>query len=175
MQLPVSLDAHPGIPISSLGISNKIMLEIIDRTPLFQTLDHEQLEMLAPMFEEFNASASSVIFEQGDPAAYLYILITGTVALRYRPYDGPQITLAHLHGGEIFGWSSVIGNPTYTSTVFTNTDIKTVRVRGAQLRRFCGEKPEVACTLLEKMAESVSPRWKNARDQVEGILKHSLH
>ena len=95
------------------------MLEILPSIPLFQELEPAQIELLKPLFEKFSCAPDVVIFEQGSPANYLYLLIKGEVAIRYKPYDGPPITLTRLRAGDVFGWSAVIGSPNYTSSIIS--------------------------------------------------------
>lgn len=151
------------------------MLDAELKTPFLQDLTSEQLKLLDPLFETFSAPAGTVIFEQGDTAAYLYIIVHGTVGIQYKPYDGPKITLTHLRAGDVFGWSSVVGASTYTSGILSKTRLDALRIRGRDLRQLCLDHPEIGRVILEKLAEAVSPRWKNAREQVHAMLKNNMH
>ena len=122
----------------------------------------------------FTAPPQTVIFEQGDQAEYLYLILSGTVAIEYKPYDGPKIIITHLHSGDVFGWSSVIGGKTYTSGVVSASAMEAIRIRGAELRELCIEHPEAGYAILEKLVEVVSPRWENAKDQVMDMLQNKL-
>ena len=113
-----------------------------------------------------------MIFKQGDEAEYLYLILRGTVTIQYKPYDGPIITISHLNAGEWFGWSSVIGGDTYTSDALSITDVDLLRILGADLRLLCVEYPTIGCSILEKLAEVVSPRWMNSREQIQDILQN---
>lgn len=93
------------------------MLETIVNIPFLKDLPQEQFDLLAPLFMPFTASPKTVIFEQGDQAEYLYLIVSGTVSIQYKPYDGPKIIITHLHIGDVFGWSSVVDGETYTTSV----------------------------------------------------------
>jgi len=142
--------------------------------PFLKDLSQEQFDLIAPLLEQFSVPARRVIFEQGDEATHLYLLLRGRVAIQYKPYDGPRIVIAHLHVGDVFGWSSVVGNKVYTSGVISTTKVETLRIRGADLRQLCTEQPAVGHAILEKLAEAVSPRWENAKDEIQNILRHSV-
>jgi CRP/FNR family transcriptional regulator, cyclic AMP receptor protein len=142
--------------------------------PFLADLSRGQLELLTPLFEEIRAPADSQIFRRGDQATHLYLIRRGTATVRYKPYDGPTITLTHLHAGDVFGWSAVAGGRRYASEVVSETDLEALRIRGADLRRLCAEHPEAGRSILEKLAEAVSPRWENARDQVQNMLKSKV-
>ena len=151
------------------------MLDTIRRIPLFQDLSDEQLERIKPLVDVFTCPANQPIFEQDEQANYLYLLVRGTVALEYKPYDGTRITLTRLHAGDAFGWSSVVGGKTYTSSITSETEVEAVRIRGSVLQKMCRENPDIGCVLLDRLAESVSGRWKNSREQVHAILDREIN
>jgi CRP-like cAMP-binding protein len=144
-------------------------------TPFLKDLTRAQRNLLTPLFESFKAPGDAQIFEQGDQAEYLYLILRGTVMIRYKPYDGPKITLTRLHAGDVFGWSAVAGGKTYASDAVSMTEVETLRIPGAELRRLCLEHPDVGYSILEKLAEAVSPRWKNAKGQIQNMLHNKMH
>ncbi len=146
------------------------MLDSLPYIPLFQGFDSFQISILKNLFEDFFCPAKTVIFEQGDPAKYLYLLISGEIAIRYKPYDGPPLTLTRLHDGEVFGWSAVIGTPKYTSSIVSETDVAAIRVEGAHLWTLVREHPEIGTTIIDRLARIVSPRWENAHAQIQSLL-----
>jgi CRP/FNR family cyclic AMP-dependent transcriptional regulator len=146
------------------------MIETLPYIPLFQDLDPSQIALLKPLFEQFSCPADTVIFEQGTPAIYLYLLINGEVAIRYKPYDGPIITLTRLREGDVFGWSAVVGSPYYTSSIISETEIEAIRIRGSQLLKLFNDSPETGKVVMDRLARVVSPRWGNAQAQVQSLL-----
>ena len=90
----------------------QVMLETLVNIPFLKNLPQEQFDLLAPLLKPLNVPSKTTIFEQGDQAEYLYLISSGTVSIQYKPYDGPKITLTHLHAGDVFGWSSVVGRET---------------------------------------------------------------
>ncbi len=150
------------------------MLESLTHIPLFQELDPAQLALLEPLFEYFACLSDTVIFEQGDPATHLYLILDGTISIRYKPYDGPPITITHLHTGDVFGWSAVVGSAHYTSSIVSDTKVEAVRIRGEALWALCLRHPEMGRTVLDRLALIVSSRWKNAHAQVQSILDQGL-
>ncbi len=146
------------------------MLESLPNIPLFQNLEIAQVSLLKPLFEQFSCPPDTTVFEQGEPASYLYLLIKGDVAIRYKPYDGPPIILTHLHSGDIFGWSAVIGSTYYTSSIISESQIEALRIRGIYLLALVREHPETGKIIMDHLASVVSSRWKNAHAQVQSLL-----
>ncbi len=142
--------------------------------PFIRDLTEEEYGLLARLFAPFDAPARREVFKQGDDATFLYLILEGKVYLRYKPYDGPRITLTHLRTGDLFGWSAVVGHHRYTSDAISTTAIRTVRLRGKDLRRLCAEHPTVGGSILAKLAAAVSPRWVDARKQIRLLLQESI-
>jgi CRP-like cAMP-binding protein len=149
------------------------MLETLPSIPLFQGLDPAQIAMLKPLFEQFMCPPDTAIIEQGAPATYLYLLIKGEVAIRYKPYDGPPITLTRLRDGDVFGWSAVVGSPDYTSSIVSETQIEAIRIRRNDLIRLSTNSPETGRVIVDRLARIVSPRWENTHAQVQSLLNAS--
>ena len=146
-------------------------MQAVTDNPFLRGLTSDQLDLLVPLFNSMKTPGGAAIFKQGDLATHLYIIHRGTVTIQYKPYDGPIITLSHLEAGEIFGWSSIAGGPTYTSDAICMTEVETLRVRGADLLKLCAAKPAAGSAILERLAAAVSPRWTYARQQIQGILE----
>ena len=142
--------------------------------PFLQDLSPEQYDLISALFDRVDWPAHAPIFKQGQAATYMYLLLEGKVSIRYTPYDGPVITLTRPHSGDVFGWSAVVGNLTYTSDAISTTAVRALRVRGAALRNLCIQYPTAGTQILEKLAAAVSPRWVNARQQVQGILRREV-
>lgn len=142
--------------------------------PFLHDLTPEHYALLSALFDRVELPARTAICRQGEPADYMYVLLQGNVSLRYKPYDGPRITLTHLHSGDVFGWSSVVGNAAYTSDAISTTSVRALRVRGEALRNLCIQYPTTGTQILDKLAVAVSPRWVNARKQVHSILHREV-
>jgi CRP-like cAMP-binding protein len=150
------------------------MLETLTHIPLFQDLEPEQLAQLEPLFEIYMCPPGTMIFEQGDPAMHLYLILNGSVSIRFKPYDGGPITLTHLHRGDAFGWSAVVGRAQYSSSIISDTELEAIRIRGTRLLDLCLRHPELGKVVLDGLARLVSPRWKNAHAQVQALLDKGL-
>jgi CRP-like cAMP-binding protein len=146
----------------------------MNRVAIFQELDENQIDLLRPLFEPFSCQVGTVILAQGAPADSLYLVISGAVEMSYKPYDGHPITVSHVEKGGLFGWSAVIGSEQYTSSAIAIEDVEAFRVRGNDLRRFCLEHPEAGTDILERLADGVAFRWKNAREQIKSLILQGM-
>lgn len=140
------------------------------RPAISEDLNENMLSLLTPLFEVFSCQPGTIIFQQGDRAEYLYLVIEGKVDMSFKPYDGTPITVSHVEKGGLFGWSAVVGSDTYTSTAIAIEDLEAYRIQGSDLLRFCREHPEAGKDILGRLADGVSSRWKDAHKQVQSIL-----
>ena len=145
------------------------------RAAIFEDLNEKMINLLTPLFEVFSCQPGTVIFQQGDRAEYLYLVIDGKVDMSFKPYDGNPMTISHIDKGELFGWSAVVGSNTYTSTAMAIEGVKAYRIHGSDLLRFCREHPEAGKDILERLADGVSSRWKDAHKQVQSILFQGIN
>ena len=146
----------------------------LNRFAPFNDPNINYMDLLERLFERYTCSAGTVVLQQGKPADYLYLIVSGSAQVSYKPYDGSPITVSHVEKGDLFGWSAVVGSAHYTSSTIAIEPLEAVRVRGRDLRKFCAEHPEAGKDLLERLANSVSARWKDAKEQVKSILAQGL-
>ena len=149
------------------------MLDQLGRYALFGDLSEDDLSLVAPYFSELRVPAGQILFRQNEPADLFYLVVQGQVALRYKPYDGPEIGLSHVAAGGGVGWSTVTGGPVYTATAVTSLPSAFLTVRGADLRLVLVEHPVTGQRLLKRLAMAVSPRWEGAYRQVLNMIARS--
>lgn len=149
------------------------MLDSLPYIPLFHGLEPAQIALIRPLFESFVCEKGTVIFKQGAPAHYLYLILKGDVEIQYTPYDGPPITLTRLQSGDVFGWSAVVGSPKYTSSIVSASEIDAIRIHRKRLWKLVAEQPETGRLIIDRLARIVSPRWENAHMQIQSLLNSS--
>lgn len=150
------------------------MVPDLELTPLFHGVDAQHLALLRPLFERVSYRAGAAVIEQGAEADFLYLIEHGHLAISYKPYDGEMITITHVEQGGLFGWSAVVGSGYYTSSGIAVDDLDAIRIRGSDLRKLCAEHPQAGRAILDRLANAVSARWKDAHEQVRSILKNGM-
>ena len=64
--------------------------------------------------EKLTRNEGQILFHEGEPAAYFYVLLKGRVKLSLGK-TGPVVYMVR-HPGEIIGWSGLIGRDTYSAS-----------------------------------------------------------
>jgi len=104
----------------------------------------------------------------------MYLVISGEIAINYKPEDGSSITMARVGPGGVVGWSAALGNRLYTSSAVCTVYTQMLRVRGADLRNLCQQYPETGILILDRLATVIAERLRNTHEQVIALLKQGL-
>jgi len=149
-------------------------LEKYSQLAFFTGLQPADIQLLAPYFAPQTWVAGTVIFEQADYAEYLYLVVSGEVTIRYKPHDGPVMTVTRVLPGGIFGWSAAMNNPAYTSGAVCSLDSEVLRIRGTDLRTICEKHPELGKIILERLSGVIAERKHNQQGAVTSILANGM-
>jgi len=92
-------------------------------------LSPAQLERLAQGLSVREVKKRQVIFQQGDPADRLYVLLSGVARLSLRNTEGQQVLVSLLGTGEVFGSASLLPGTKrpFRCDAFTDCRVGTVR------------------------------------------------
>jgi CRP-like cAMP-binding protein len=142
--------------------------------PIFDGLDAQQFQVISPFLEEVKHPADCVIFEQGQVADSLYILLEGEVQVRYKPYDGPPLSVARILPGGVFGWSAALGRDIYTSAAVCVLPVIAYRLRSQYLQQLCDCHPDTGGILLDRLARVIAERMRNTHPQILQILTEGV-
>jgi CRP-like cAMP-binding protein len=123
---------------------------------LFQGLgDATRGKILASGREESH-SPGNVIFRENEPALNFYILNSGRLRLR----AGQRPLLAHVacSVGDVIGWSSLVGNPTYSASAECMTAARVLRIPKQVLDEILAEDPVSGMHFFKHLTALVGQR-----------------
>lgn len=148
--------------------------DIFEQLPLFCDLTPEQILLLRPLFILCDCYTGTVLFDQGDPAEFIYLVVAGEVIIRYKPEDGAVITVARVKPGGVVGWSAALGNRVYTSAATCSDCAQLVRVRARDLRRLYEQYPDTGILILDRLASVIAERLHHTHAQVMALLMQGM-
>jgi CRP-like cAMP-binding protein len=137
-------------------------------------LSEQQAELLRSAFEPFAIPRGMPVFEQGQTADYLYILSSGKVIIRYKPYDGPPLTVATIGPGDVCGWSVVLGRPLYSSEAVVVEDSQGFRISRTRLDELCICDKEALASLMKRLAGRVNDETDPSYTEILKVLNHGM-
>jgi len=140
----------------------------------FQGLSSADRKRILANFRAEDHRAGEVFFQQYQPADRLYLLVSGRVEIRFKPYDGEALTVSIIEAGGVFGWSAALGRSSYTSGAVCTADGRCLSIRGRDLRRICEDHPATGVILLERLAEVIALRLTSTHDHVMELLRQGV-
>lgn len=149
--------------------------KILARFALIEDFTQDQVAVLKPIIEDIKFDADQIIFNQGDRADFLYFVLDGRVSIRFKPEDGPELTVSELSRGDVFGWSSALGSHAYTSSAICTECGLFIRLEGEDLKNLCQDHPETGILILNRLAGVIAQRLRGTHDQVLALLHQGLN
>jgi len=146
----------------------------IEDLAFFQGLSATGRKRILADFRAEEHGRGDVLFLQDQPAERLYILVSGGVEIRYKPYDGEALTVSSIDPGGVFGWSAALGRTSYTSSAVCIADGRCLSIRGRDLRRICEQDPPTGVILLERLAEVIALRLTSTHEHVMEMLRQGM-
>jgi len=140
----------------------------------FAGLSPAQLQVLRAVFVPCDMYVDTVLFEQGAPAEFLYIVVTGEVLVSFKPDDGPHLPVARVRMGGGVGWSAALGSRKYTSAAITTEYTQLLSVRGGDLRQIFRQYPTIGAIIKERLADVIAQRTRVTHAQVKNLLDLGL-
>ncbi len=133
--------------------------------PLFNTLNDSEIKEITPYFSSSSFKKKDVIFSEGDPSEWLYIVTGGKVKITKLSQDGKEIILELIHPMDFFGGLAVIRGFPYPANAIAMEDTKLMKISRSNLMRVLDRFPN----LMYCMAQQVGERMKESHETLKNI------
>jgi CRP/FNR family cyclic AMP-dependent transcriptional regulator len=117
-------------------------------------------------FETVTAERRTVLFREGEPADYLYVLLSGKVKLSRRSRDGREGLLALLGPGEQFGELELLDGGSRVTTATIVAGARLARLHKTALYRWIAQHPHAAEELLRIVARRIRGNGATVHDRL---------
>jgi len=124
------------------------------------TAGHDGLERFARDF-----AAGTVLFEEGQPGDFMYVVQTGEVEIRRMVGETSRV-LAVLPPGEFFGEMAILNARPRSATAVVHVPSRLLVIEGRTFEAMLRARPEVALRIIKSLAL----RLESANQQVELLL-----
>ncbi len=136
---------------------------------VFSGLDDQQLDRLAQLGRVRTARAGELIDVQGEPAEKFYILVSGRYAVVLDLDIGVakrSYMVTTIGPGQMFAWSGMVGNPTYTAGGKTLTDSTMLEFDAAKLEKLFAEDTRLGYAVMKAVAQTIASRLRHMQLQL---------
>ena len=134
--------------------------------PLFSALDEQSAFALRDSMSELNLKKGDVLFQENDLGNQLYLITDGKIKLSHTSSDGRESLFTVLGPGDMFGELSVFDPGPRTSTAIAVTDSQILGLSHDVLLPWLTERPEVAQSLLQSLANRLRRTSETMADLV---------
>jgi len=146
--------------------------EILQRFSFFPGLSADELNGLSFIGREISFQRGDRIFQEGDSAHSLYLLLEGWVDVLIDTEAGGdrRELMMTLTAGEIFGWSAVVAPHIYTASAVCASPVKAVSLSQVELQAIFEIDREFYCTIVTQICHVIASRLRATRLQMASLF-----
>ncbi|MCC7474241.1 MAG: Crp/Fnr family transcriptional regulator [Pirellulales bacterium] len=155
-------------------MSRNVLTETLENIQFLRDMEPEYVERIANIAQVLEFDEYDVVFREGDPADYLYLIAHGSVSLELcAPGTGCRQVLS-LGAGELLGWSSLLGQARYTARARTPQAAQLVQLNVKQLLALCEHDPRFGYELMRRTAIALAKRLSATRIQLLNVYGDAM-
>jgi CRP/FNR family transcriptional regulator len=98
------------------GPTDEKILRTLERIPFFADLSNDEIRSVLPLFKEKSVDKNQVIFHEGEPGRFLYIVRSGSVKVYKLSEDGKEKILRVFGPGQFFAELPVLDGRKYPAS-----------------------------------------------------------
>lgn len=130
---------------------------VVKRIALFAGLECEQFERLAGACQVRTKDAGTPIFQQGDPALEMFIVLSGAATIHV---DGAPVGM--VHPGESLGEASLLSATPHSATALAVGDVELAVLEEQSLRRLARQRPDIGLIIYRNLALGLGEKLRRA-------------
>ena len=132
---------------------------------VFHNASEEDIHAIATLGIQRAVEEGSYIFFQGEPADYLYIMLSGRAKLCQLAADGQLVNLRTLNPNQLFGAVGAIdANATYPACAQTLEDSTALAIRSDKFRELLEKRPHLSFGLMKLMTGYIQEMQERYRE-----------
>ncbi len=138
----------------------------IAQADLFPGMNRDLVKEIMDVAVKETHSAGAVLFREGDPATYFYILLKGQIRLTVGT-AGPIYTASH--AGEALGWSSLLGRDVYSAAAECASETRLLKFEGKKVAELLDKDPASGQLFFKRLAATLGNRLLQAYHVMAGV------
>ncbi len=122
---------------------------------LFEAMTPEQLKILTNISEEVTYQFGDILFNEGDPAEHLYVIVEGEVNILKSHGTPEEVRLAVLGEKTSFGEIALFGSEGRSATAVANMDSSFLTMKKEHLHLLIQENPAISTAIVFQLANMI--------------------
>lgn len=136
------------------------LLHFLKTHKIFSSLDENTITQLLNKFARVDLSHNNILFHQGDPADYVYILTSGKLIALLNTGNNQHRTVGHIDEGDIVGELGALANTSYPYSIKAIGHCVLYKLPSKDFIELCHQQPSL-------MLATISP--------VIGVAQNMIH
>lgn len=155
-------------------------IDLLRRSETFAGLSDDDLAAVAAISRECEAQPGAIVFQEGEPAGSLCVLIEGRIALERaivlgRKSGARRATVETFNAGDVFGLSATVPPYVMTATGVCLERSVYLAIDAATLRQVTEERPALGRELMSRVARLTLARLNNTTHRLTYLLSIASH
>jgi CRP-like cAMP-binding protein len=143
---------------------NPDTIRILRQSPTFAILDENEFQELTSLAKEKVFVSNSMIFWEGDPSDWFYIITSGKVKVTKLASSGKEIILSFFSPGEIVGEVAVFENKPYPASAQAVEETRLIGIKKSEFMDFLLRHPDVALKIIGILSGRLREAQSRLRD-----------
>lgn len=141
-------------------------IQFLKSVPFFNELSKWQLKAVSDIVFERNYEANELIFEEGQPGAALFLILSGRVSVEIHR-EKYTANLAILEKGAFFGEMALLDETPRSACARALEPTKAIALYRNDLHRMIDSDPQTACQIYRALARIVGDRLRSTNELVQ--------
>ena len=138
--------------------------EILKSSPIFSSLNDDELGELADLAHERSFTPDEFIFWDGDAPDWFYVIAEGKVKVLKHSSSGREFIIAFFGPGEMVGEVAVFENKPYPASAQAVTETRIVAIKREDFLSFLANRPQVALKIINILGGRLRDAQNRLRD-----------
>ncbi|MBL1213282.1 MAG: Crp/Fnr family transcriptional regulator [Ignavibacteriae bacterium] len=147
-----------------------LRMKIIHGLPFFQNLSDKEISQINKSFSDTHYNTDDIIYLDGEKAARLCVIASGSVKLVKQNRNGNEILIDILKPGEFFGNLDPFEGSIYQETAVVQTQACIMKIDTGNFRNILNTYPSAALTVLDITLK----RLRESQEIVKQLSSYSV-
>jgi CRP-like cAMP-binding protein len=149
-------------------------LQILKKGYLFESLDSDELAIIAELVTERDIIAGDNVFDEGDDASSLYMIRQGTIEIRKMGPGGTEHPVAQLVAGSHFGEMAFVDHAKRAAAAYAPENTKVLEIKYADLEQLIGSNPKIGLKIYRSLAAILCRRIRTTTGDLSSLKELKL-
>ncbi len=125
------------------------LIDVIKTCSIFKSLNEEGYQKLAAQLEKIHLQPNDVLFYQGDPSNYIYILVDGTLSTSLLTANNEHKHIGTLSPIELIGELGVLSGQPRSLTVKATHHSELLKIPDQLFKELCEQYPSILLEVIK--------------------------